>query len=107
MFLVQGHIEDKEDIDKYNDITDILNEYDEEEDSIGKVNNSEKKENVVNDLVEAFFCDGKRMLGKVDKEAGDEDWAVSQHRGSLQVEGLQLQCLSMNYSLHYQKSPTN
>ena len=91
-FLVpQGHVEDDEDFDEYDDIADILNEYDEEEDSIGEANDSEKKENIVSDLVETIFCDGERILGEVDEEAGDEDWAVSQCRVSPQVEGLQLQ----------------
>ena len=91
-FLAQGDIEDDENLDEYDDIADILNEYDEEDD-VGEANNSGKKENVINDLVETIFCDGERILGELDEEAGREDWTVSQCRGSSQVEGLQLQCL--------------
>ena len=106
-FLVpQGHVEDDEDFDEYDDIADILNEYDEEEDIIGEANDSEK-ENVVSDLVETIFCDGERILGEVDEEVGDEDWAVSQRSGSPQVEGVKIQCLSTNNSPCYQRSPTN
>jgi hypothetical protein len=68
-FVLQGHVEDDEDVDEYNDIADILNEYDEEkeeEDGIGEANDS-KKENEVSDLVETIFSDGEKILGEIDE----------------------------------------
>jgi hypothetical protein len=102
LFLAQGHIEDNE---EYNDIADVIDGYDEEEDSIGEINDSEK-EGAVNALVDTIFCDGERILGEVMGVLGDEE-QVNQHRRSPQVEGMQLQYLSMVYSLCYQRSSMN